>query len=71
MKCTGKTKKSGRIEKVNMEESAEEESEVEKHDDDIGLETESEDEEEMVKKTKKGKMHKKEGTINFKKENHE
>ncbi|GJU77404.1 hypothetical protein Tco_1274474 [Tanacetum coccineum] len=42
-------------EKVNMEESAEEESEVEKHDDDIGIETESEDEEEMVKKTKKGK----------------
>ncbi|GKC77180.1 hypothetical protein Tco_1127954 [Tanacetum coccineum] len=41
-------------EKVNMEESAEEESEEEKHEDEIGIETESEDEEEMVKNTKKG-----------------
>ncbi|GKA44664.1 hypothetical protein Tco_0737460 [Tanacetum coccineum] len=40
-------KKSDENEKVNMEESAGEESEVEKHKDDIGIETESEDEEEM------------------------
>ncbi|GKF88112.1 hypothetical protein Tco_0258989, partial [Tanacetum coccineum] len=35
MKCTRKTKNSGRNEKVNMEESAREESEVEKHEDEI------------------------------------
>ncbi|GJV48630.1 hypothetical protein Tco_1438842 [Tanacetum coccineum] len=62
MKCAGKTKKSGRIEKVNMEESAEEESEVEKHEDEIAEEEEenysnSEDEEEL-KKVTKGKMEK-------------
>nr|GFB50566.1 hypothetical protein [Tanacetum cinerariifolium] len=38
-----------------MEESAEEESEVEKHDDDIGIKIESENEEEMVKKQRGGK----------------
>nr|GFA11026.1 hypothetical protein [Tanacetum cinerariifolium] len=54
MKCTGKPQKSGRIEKVNMEESAEEESEVEKHEDEIGIETKSGDEEDMVK-NKEGK----------------
>ncbi|GJU79563.1 hypothetical protein Tco_1281928 [Tanacetum coccineum] len=42
-------------EKVNMEESAEEESEEEKHDDDIGIETESEVEEEMVKTQRREK----------------
>nr|GEV90589.1 hypothetical protein [Tanacetum cinerariifolium] len=54
MKCTGKTKKSGKIEKVNMEESVEEESEEEEHEDEICIEAEKENEEEMVKNTKKG-----------------
>nr|GEV90590.1 hypothetical protein [Tanacetum cinerariifolium] len=54
MKCTGKTKKSGKIEKVNMEESTEEESEEEEHEDEICIEAEKENEEEMVKNTKKG-----------------
>nr|GEU84759.1 hypothetical protein [Tanacetum cinerariifolium] len=62
MKCTGKTKKSGRHEKVNMKESDGEESEVEKHKEEIAKEEEenysnSEDEEEL-KKVTKGKMEK-------------
>ncbi|GJX35014.1 hypothetical protein Tco_0246571 [Tanacetum coccineum] len=46
MKCTGKTKKSGRQEKVNMEESASKESEGEKDEDEIRLTTETKEEEE-------------------------